>query len=103
MNNPYKIIYELREIIAELSERCREQEADIKELLKEREWISAKDRLPKYEQDVLVYLINGEETRIVPCNYANGVWYDCIMNCVAVPEHITHWMPLPEPPKEDVE
>ena len=58
-------------------------------------WISVKDRLPDNEQDVLAYLDNGEETRIAPCNYANGVWFDCTMNCVVVLEHVTHWMPLP--------
>lgn len=62
-------------------------------------WISTKDRLPDNEQDVLAYLDDGEETRIAPCNYSNGVWFDCIMNCVVVLDHVTHWMQLPEPPK----
>lgn len=64
-------------------------------------WISVKDRLPDNGQDVLVYLDDGEETRVAPCNYANGVWFDCVMNRVATLHHITHWMPLPEPPKEE--
>ena len=64
-------------------------------------WISVKDRLPDNEQDVLAYLNDGEETRIAPCNYTNGVWFDCVMNCVVVLRHVTHWMPLPEPPKEE--
>lgn len=64
-------------------------------------WISVKDRLPDNEQDVLAYLDCGEETRIAPCNYVNGVWFDCTMNCVVILQHVTHWMPLPEPPKEE--
>lgn len=98
MNNPYKIIYELRETIAELSERCREQEVDIEELLKEREWISVKDRLPDEGENVLTYgarpfydvfYIN----RLI--DKKNGEWlYD----------GVTHWMPLPEKPEsEDAE
>lgn len=63
-------------------------------------WVSVKDRLPKDGQDVLAYLNDGEETRIAPCHYFNGVWFDSVMNCVAVLQDVTHWMPLPEPPKE---
>lgn len=63
-------------------------------------WISVEYMMPDNEQDVLAYLDDGEETRVAHCNYANGVWYDCVMNCVVVLHHITHWMPLPEPPKE---
>ena len=64
------------------------------------EWISVKDILPDNEQDVLAYLNDGEETRIAPCNFANGVWFDRTMNCVVVLSHVTHWMSLPEPPEE---
>ncbi len=71
-------------------------------LLKEQEpgWISAKDRPPEDGEDVLAYCTDGEESRIVPVNYANGVWYDCVFNTVMIFKTITHWMPLPEPPKE---
>lgn len=61
-------------------------------------WISVKDRLPNDGQDVLAYLYNGEETRIAPCNYDKGTWYDCVMNCTVAINSITHWMPLPELP-----
>lgn len=64
------------------------------------EWVSVKDRLPKDGQDVLAYLNDGEETRIAPCNYSNGVWFDSVMNCAVVLQDVTHWMPLPPPPKE---
>jgi hypothetical protein len=77
-----------------------QQQERIVELEAAQQWISAKDRLPENEQDVLAYLDDGEETRIAPCNYANGGWFDCMMNCVVVLRHVTHWMPLPEPPKE---
>ena len=63
-------------------------------------WVSVKDRLPNDGQDVLAYLYNGEETRTAPFNYDKGTWYDCVMNCTVAINSITHWMPLPEPPKE---
>ena len=51
------------------------------------EWISVKDRLPDVGKFVLIYNeING-----VCLDYHDGVtfgYYD-----------VTHWMPLPEPPK----
>lgn len=62
---------------------------------KEQQWVSIKDRLPKDGQDVLAYLNDGEETRIAPCHYYNGVWFDSVMNCVVVLQDVTHWMPLP--------
>lgn len=104
MNNPYKIIYELRETIAELSERCREQEADIEELLKEhewcREWISVKYRLPEPFENVLTYdgdgrmLINWrpdeDDKAEEDVYFARG-------------NSVTYWMPLPEPPESEDE
>ena len=66
-------------------------------------WIDAKVVLPKDGQDVLAYLCNGGDARISPCNYDNGTWYDCLMNCTVAINSITHWMPLPEPPQEVTE
>lgn len=60
-------------------------------------WISVKDRLPKGYRDVLVRYKNASGYRIditFYCDkseYGSG-WY--------LPANITHWMPLPEPPKE---
>ena len=62
-------------------------------------WISVEERLPEDNSDVLAYLRIGEEGRIYPANYAKGMWFDCIFNTPAT-DSTTHWMPLPEPPKE---
>lgn len=96
MSNPYKIIYELRETIAELSERCREQEADIEELLKEREWISVKDRMPPEDEAVLAW--NKEGFPMI------DVWSGKMWGYAWTVDEISHWMPLPEKPEsEDAE
>ena len=63
-------------------------------------WIPVSERLPEDDSDVLAYLRIGEEGRIYPANYAKSMWFDCIFNTPAT-NTTTHWMPLPEPPKEE--
>ena len=62
------------------------------------EWISVKDRLPEDDSDVLAYSSIGEESRIYPACYSNGVWFDCVFNAPAT-DTTTHWMSLPPLPK----
>ena len=57
------------------------------------EWISVEDRLPKGVDDVLVYYNFGYITSRAAHHIADGV--DGIGGHVY---HVTHWMPLPEPP-----
>ena len=63
------------------------------------EWIAVEDRLPEQTGDYLV-LRQGfwVGTPIMMSRFAkyygednSGCWYKCF---------VTHWMPLPEPPKE---
>ena len=68
--------------IAELEAAIREQE--------ERRWIPATERLPDIGKDVLIY---SKEDGVDVDYYGGdmfGYW------------NVTHWMPLPEPPKEGV-
>ncbi len=69
------------------------------------EWISVKDRLPE-EYGLYLICTNGK----VECAYReNLIFFTCnnyIWNCdltgglcVIPDEEVTHWMPLPEPPK----
>lgn len=58
----------------------------------EQEWISVKDGLPEQRQEVIVY--SGGVLK--PTVFAYQFWnkhYDSWAR-------ITHWMPLPKPPKE---
>ena len=69
-------------------------------------WISVKDKLPEDSGEYLVYIVANNEPKnksIITLYYTNlskqFVYYDND-NLFTV----THWMPLPEPPKEsDVE
>ena len=65
------------------------------------EWISVKDRLPLYKQCVLGYLDNGIITEVVyRGEYDNNEHIFRIeLTRENTAERVTHWMPLPEPPK----
>lgn len=76
------------------------------------EWISVKTDLPKNDQEVLIYY----GTDILQAYLKNGVWKvsitvtDCMKDVYvndraicrqgSTSDYVTHWMPLPEPPKE---
>ena len=68
------------------------------------QWISVKDRLPTDKRFVLVYVKH-------PVSHSFPAW-SCIMtdmylgdrwaeNADEEVHEVTHWMPLPEPPKEE--
>lgn len=54
------------------------------------EWISIKDRLPERGQTVIAWVLMGEMLSSYHLMQYISQWN----------EDITHWMPLPEPPKE---
>ena len=69
------------------------------------EWISVKDRLPDDLTSVLVYFYgagfeSGEQTFAVFSDNKFKVM-DISNSLEDYTDIITHWMPLPEPPKED--
>ena len=72
------------------------------------EWISVEDRMPPKETYVLVYCNSGENSCIAfamnfgryfvmtdDVGYKNTEWK------TPIDSEITHWMPMPEPPKEN--
>lgn len=74
------------------------------------QWISVNDRLPNrvgLMDDESDYVLVFEQYKHIPggevsiCAYTKDGWseYDNFGNVHT--ERITHWMPLPEPPKED--
>lgn len=67
----------------------------------EHEWISAKEPPKKWKNDdgtLINYLVYMPEYGVDVANYLQPVntWV-----CMGLPCNVTHWMPLPEPPKED--
>lgn len=69
------------------------------------DWISVKDRLPEDDATYLVYGRNGYGI-VFAVYYSDGEWltwdewntWDDLTN---ITRFVTHWMPLPEPPKEE--
>ncbi len=66
-------------------------------------WISCRDRLPKKDIDVLVYYPYWCETPIQVAHLnCDGLTFDLSDGEFNLPFHaVTHWMPLPKPPKEE--
>lgn len=63
------------------------------------EWIQVEDRLPEYYEIVLVFTRPKIFTLAFRSKVKNREWWDPDrFDLVDVP--ITHWMPLPDPPKE---
>lgn len=62
------------------------------------EWIPVTERLPKVRQRILVYCESKTiEKHITVCTYMGGLYGkpEFSRHC----HKVTHWMPLPEPPK----
>lgn len=56
-------------------------------------WIPVTDRLPEKHERVLVYSKATRMGRSIDFINSDGNWYTT--------SQVTHWMPLPEPPKEE--
>lgn len=61
------------------------------------EWISVKERLPQSGQCVILYSVKS--------GVAEGAWLESKGHYEqwrwnAIMTNVTHWMPLPEPPKQ---
>lgn len=78
--------------------------------LRQMEWISVNDRLPERRDFVLVACLFVPESRYEVPRIAelrrSGMWYSddgCGIPLQARGIKVTHWMPLPEPPKGENE
>ena len=65
----------------------------------EQKWISVKERLPEDERLVLGLML-GKFRFVGSCRPSDKTWF-CATQSASHPckKEVTHWMPLPEPPK----
>jgi len=68
------------------------------------EWISVSDRLPEnecvcigYQNEQLIGYVSSDRIGDMVC----GTGFLCTSDSETL-THVTHWMPLPEPPKADI-
>ena len=77
---------------------------DVTDIYVGNKWISVSERLPKYNSKVLVADIREDYISIAELTKGgNGLedyWF-CEEAFPLPVNEITHWMPLPEPPKEE--
>ncbi|KKN67881.1 hypothetical protein LCGC14_0456680 [marine sediment metagenome] len=57
------------------------------------EWIDVRDRLPEDDSQVLTYMQDKSWYGLSMYFKERGSWF--------TQQHITHWMPLSPPPKEE--
>ena len=64
-----------------------------------KQWISVKDRLPEPYVPVLVQMPGEKPFQTVREGFltGTGIWHSALFD--RRPDEVTHWMPLPEPPK----
>ena len=65
------------------------------------EWISVKDCLPEHNQFVLV-IIPCEIMAVARCDISLGNYVFMSLDLRHQIPKVTHWMTLPEPPKETI-
>ena len=66
------------------------------------EWISVKVATPKNGQEIYGY--DALDWNGTGSKYVHGVWYEeenCLVHHTGYKYSFTHWMPLPDQPKED--
>ncbi len=116
--NDYPLLGEAADAIEKLSKQHEQQRQNLIALMNEKpRWISVEERLPEKPGSYLIYIHDPEVTPEYDCSYVSAAFYDkdeglwkeeddvvyCAdLRCVNRGKvfHITHWMPLPEPPKE---
>jgi hypothetical protein len=98
----------LMEVIDQQNDEYLALKAENERLRDERRWIPTSERLPEiwcYEDGEPIefnVMLPGASVAMTLC-FNGSQWYEMIWSEMRVGKYVTvtHWMPLPEPPKED--
>ena len=66
-------------------------------------WISVEERLSDYGERVLIMFKPLDEEECISIGWLTQYGFECYDDSVYFFRSVTHWMPLPEPPKEETE
>ena len=78
------------------ADRLEELETELSKLKEQQRWIPVTERLPEDDDDVLI--MSSGSISMGYYSVYNEYWADYIN---VYNSDVTHWMPLPEPPKEE--
>lgn len=67
----------------------------------ERRWIPVEERLPDENNRWVLCLCVSGAMEVLKFDYTMWNWYAQYPGRCYMENYVTHWMPLPEPPKED--
>lgn len=70
--------------------------------VREINWIDVKDRLPDARGEYIVCGKGLKGKLVSTLNFIEGKWWSDVFNGFIDSKKITHWMPLPEPPKREL-
>ena len=111
MDEAANAIEELRELLDEANHNYDLAVADVERLTQmvgkteQLKWISAEELLPEPETDVIVCFDDGEVCSLWQNWTTDKSWDEPLTyfkDAAMEDTHkVTHWMPLPEPPKEE--
>ena len=91
-------IHRLENHIGELTEKVEQLEAE------QPKWISVYERLPDNHGNFItqIHCDNGDWIEVNTFDHTEKEWWhDAGNRTVEATEFVTHWMPLPAPPKEE--
>lgn len=64
-------------------------------------WIKTSERLPEETEEYIVFGGNQGTVTTMEFHAKNQQWWSDIFNQYVDSTLVTHWMPLPEPPKHE--
>ena len=86
-------------------QRCRAIEYAIESIYKRNKWIPVTERVPKSIGLFLViekHWLDGSPCRRI-AKWNTLDWFTADRKSSEITPRVTHWMPLPEPPKEETD
>lgn len=95
---------QFQELVKQAAAALREQERNEQDCAKNahcNEWISVKERLPEGEVDVLARCYYNANWCLQVCHLSHWIKGNWFTSVAGQRVEASHWMPLPEPPKEN--